>query len=94
MADEGGVSKNALKKQKKEEENALKKQQKEAAKAAAAPAQQKKSALGEETEELDPTKYYENRLASIAAIEVRLNNASSSFFFQTFYLSLNIYIYK
>lgn len=74
MADtaEGGeaMSKNALKKAKKLEELAKAKADKAAkkeAEAAAAPAK----AGADETEELDPTKYFENRLQTIIALEVR-----------------------
>lgn len=75
MSGEGGaeISKNALKKQQKAEEAAKKKAAKEAekaAKAAAAPSVQKKPKLGgEDAEELDPTKYYENRLKVVNAMQ-------------------------
>ena len=75
FVEEGGageLSKNAAKKAAKAAEAAKAKAEKEAAKAAAAAAAPPKTAkLGEEVEELDPTKYYENRLTQIAAYEVR-----------------------
>lgn len=73
MADgaEGELSKNALKKAAKAAEAAAAKAAKEAAKlAAAANAPAKKEKLGEDVEELDPTKYYENRLTQMTAMEV------------------------
>ena len=69
---EGGISKNQLKKQQKAEEAAKKKAEKDAEKAAKAALEPKKEKVGavEEVEELDPTKYYENRLAAINQMEV------------------------
>ena len=69
---EGGMSKNALKKQQKAEEAAKKKAEKDAEKAAKAALEPKKEKVGvaEEVEELDPTKYYENRLSAINQMEV------------------------
>ena len=73
MADQE-VSKNALKKAQKEAQKAAEKAAKEAAKAeAAAAAGPKKDKIGgDDAEELDPTKYYENRLSQLQTFEVRL----------------------
>jgi len=70
MAD-AEISKNAAKKAAKAAEAAAKKAEKDAAKAAAEAAAPKKEKLGEEVEELDPTKYYENRLTQLKGFEVR-----------------------
>lgn len=73
MADaaEGEMSKNAAKKAQKAAEKEAERLKKEAAKAEAAKAAPPKAAkLGEDAEELDPTKYYENRLQSLATMEV------------------------
>jgi hypothetical protein len=81
FAEEGGaeLSKNAAKKAAKAAEAAKAKAEKEAAKAAAAAAAPPKTAkLGEEVEELDPTKYFENRLTQIAAYEVRGRSLANS----------------
>ena len=81
FAEEGGaeLSKNAAKKAAKAAEAAKAKAEKEAAKAAAAAAAPPKTAkLGEEVEELDPTKYFENRLTQIAAYEVRSRSLANS----------------
>jgi lysyl-tRNA synthetase class 2 len=69
-ADAGAMSKNALKKQKKAEEARLKKEAKEAAKApaAAAAAAGGGAAAEVDLEDLDPSKYYENRLAQLDAL--------------------------
>ena len=69
---EGGISKNQLKKMQKAEEAARKKAEKEAAKAAKAasePPKPKKAGIEAEPEELDPTKYFENRSNAIMALE-------------------------
>ena len=67
----GEISKNALKKQLKAEEAAKKKAAKEVEKAAKKAAEPEKSTkIGAEEEELDPTKYYENRLKVITNMEV------------------------
>lgn len=83
MADaaEGELSKNAAKKALKAAEKEAERLKKEAAKAEAAKAAPPKAAkLGEDAEELDPTKYYENRLQSLATMEVgRLNPLFHSF---------------
>lgn len=65
------ISKNALKKQLKAEEAAKKKEAKEAEKLAKKEAEPPKEAkLGaDDSEELDPTQYYENRLKSITALQ-------------------------
>ena len=75
---EGGISKNQLKKQQKAEEAAKKKAEKDAEKAAKAALEPKKEKVGvvEEVEELDPTKYYENRLSAINQMEVNGGYAS------------------
>lgn len=69
-----GVSKNALKKQQKAEEAAKKKaakEQEKLAKAASEPSTTKKAgAIADDSEELDPTQYYENRIKAITALEV------------------------
>lgn len=64
---EGEISKNALKKMQKAEEAAKKKAAKEAEKAAKAASEPPKAGklVAEDTEELDPTQYYENRLRAI-----------------------------
>ena len=66
------LSKNAAKKLAKLAEAEKKKAEKAAEKAAKAAEQpEKKDKIGaEEVEELDPTKYYENRLAAINTMEV------------------------
>ena len=69
----GDISKNALKKQLKAEEAAKKKAAKEAEKAAkkaAEPPSSGSKAIADDSEELDPTQYYENRLKAITALEV------------------------
>ena len=69
---DGGISKNQLKKMQKAEEAAKKKAEKEAAKAAKAasePPKPKKAGVEAEPEELDPTKYFENRSNAIMAFE-------------------------
>jgi lysyl-tRNA synthetase class 2 len=71
---EGGeISKNAMKKAAKAAEAARKKAEKEAAKAAAAaaapPKATKKLGVEVDDEELDPTKYFENRTKAISALE-------------------------
>lgn len=74
---EAETSKNALKKQKKAEEAAAKKAAKDAEKAKKAaenPVVKKADASAEESEELDPTQYYENRMAAIRALEVNKLN--------------------
>lgn len=64
------MSKNALKKLQKAEEAALKKSEKEKLKAEAAAATGgAKPKLKDEAEELDPTKYFENRTTAITALE-------------------------
>ena len=64
---EGELSKNQLKKIQKAKEAAEKKAAKAAAAAEkAAAAGPKKSKLGGDDEEVDPTKYYENRMKSLA----------------------------
>jgi len=65
----GGISKNALKKQLKAEEAARKKAEKELEKAAKAALEPPKTKLGGDEEELDPTKYFENRSNAIATFE-------------------------
>ena len=72
----GEISKNALKKQLKAEEAAKKKAAKEAEKAAkkaAEPPSSGAKAIADDSEELDPTQYYENRLKAISAMEVCLS---------------------
>ena len=69
---EGGISKNQLKKMQKAEEAARKKAEKDAAKAAKAasePPKPKKAGVEAEPEELDPTKYFENRSNAITSLE-------------------------
>ena len=69
---EGGISKNQLKKMQKAEEAAKKKAQKDAEKAAKAalePPKPKKAGIDSEPEELDPTKYFENRSNAIMSLE-------------------------
>lgn len=71
-AGEGGISKNQLKKMQKAEEAAKKKAEKDAAKAAKAaaePPKPKKVGVESEAEELDPTKYFENRSNAILSLE-------------------------
>lgn len=78
MADteEGGISKNALKKQQKAEEAAKKKAAKEAEKAAKKATEPPKAEkLGaDDAEELDPTQYFENRTKAIGNYEKAGNN--------------------
>ena len=71
MADgeEKELSKNALKKLQKAEQNAKKKSEKDTQKAAAAEAIGRGSSKPKDEEELDPTKYFENRTAAITALE-------------------------
>ena len=69
---EGEMSKNQLKKLMKAKEAAEKKAAKAAANAEkAAAAGPKKAKLGGEDEELDPTKYYENRMTGLGKLSVR-----------------------
>ena len=71
-AGEEGISKNALKKAQKAEEAAKKKAEKDAEKKAAAalaPPKAAKAGVQPDEEELDPTKYYENRLKQIETLE-------------------------
>jgi len=69
-AGEEKISKNELKRRQKAELKAKQTAEKEAAKAAAAPAAAaSKESKKEEVEELDPTAYYENRVAAMKALE-------------------------
>ena len=88
---EGGMSKNALKKQQKAEEAAKKKAEKDAEKAAKAALEPKKEKVGvaEEVEELDPTKYYENRLSAINQMEV---NEDDSTHFLVLFLNVSLIV--
>ena len=70
-----GISKNALKKQQKAEEAAKKKLEKEKEKAIKAALEPQKVKISGEDEELDPTKYFENRTNAIAAFEKSGNTA-------------------
>jgi lysyl-tRNA synthetase class 2 len=64
------LSKNALKKQLKAEEAAKKKEAKEAEKLAKKEAEPAKEKLGaDDSEEMDPTQYYENRLRAITQLQ-------------------------
>lgn len=78
MAESGEISKNALKKAAKAEEAAKKKAEKEAAKQAqkaSEPAVASSAKIGgEDDDELDPTKYFENRSRAMKAIEVRITS--------------------
>ncbi len=65
---DGEVSKNALKKLKKAEEAAKKKAEKEAEKAAKAATEGPKKGKLEDAEELDPSKFHENRLNAVVAM--------------------------
>lgn len=69
---EGEMSKNQLKKLQKAKEAAEKKAAKAAANAEKAAAEgPKKPKLGGDDEELDPTKYYENRMTGLGKLAVR-----------------------
>jgi lysyl-tRNA synthetase class 2 len=69
MAEE--LSKNALKKKLKAEEAAKKKAEKDAEKEAKKSTEVKKEKAGGDDEEVDPTKYFENRSAVINKLGVR-----------------------
>ena len=70
---DGEMSKNQLKKLQKAKEAAEKKAAKAAAAAEKAAAEgPKKAKLGGDDEELDPTKYYENRISGLSKLSVSL----------------------
>ena len=66
------TSKNALKKQQKAEEAAKKKAAKDEEKKAKKASEPEKASKigGDDTEELDPTQYYDNRIKAISNMEV------------------------
>ena len=68
---EGEMSKNQLKKLMKAKEAAEKKAAKAATNAEKAAAAGPKKATGGDDEELDPTKYYENRMTGLGKLSVR-----------------------
>lgn len=77
---EGELSKNQLKKLAKAKEAAEKKAAKVAAAAEKAATEgPKKGKIGGDDEELDPTKYYENRMNSLAKHSVRASTSLKSY---------------